>query len=240
MDVIETYEGLVKKRKACRICCNSNPGLIFNGSALPEQLACKPADPDVVSYWSQLSGNRSPEIVVIGQDFSDVSYFAENNGRDDTFNQTNMRLAELLRIAGIDVDWSRTKDDRGPVYLTNAILCLKRGKLDLQRRSMSAPIKSGWVRNCSNEFLRPLLALLRPKIVVAMGGHAWRAVWEVLGCPEDMNLSITKVVGKVQVHSPEFGFVAVPVVHCGPRGLQSRARELQNQDWREIGKLLRR
>ncbi len=211
-------ESLIEARRSCRLCMEKDAGLIRNGA----EFKC---DQPVVSFWSQWLGHARPIVLIVGQDFSNVSYFLKHRGQDDPKNKTNQNLHSLLTKAGIDAGPPPTQDHHSPVFLTNSILCLKTG-------SMDASIKDRWVRNCSDTQLTPLINFLSPKIIVGMGKHGWAAVRRALNVSE-ASPSVTKAAGR----SWQVGTRTVfPVVHCGPKGLISRPEKLQITDWENIGR----
>src|SRR5438874_11897421 len=121
--------------------------------------------------WSAI-GSSGSKLLVVGQDFGNVGYFVRCRGRDEPNNKTNDNLYKLLTAAGINVKHPSQRDLGAPVFLTNSILCIKEG-------AMNAPIRSSWVDACCEQHLRPLIRLLRPPVVVGMGGAGWRAVRRV-------------------------------------------------------------
>jgi len=212
------YERLVAARKACRICMTSHPGEIRSGAELTY-------DPDVVSYWSQWLGHQQPELLIVGQDFADFTYFQRNRGCDDHDSRTNGRLRELLSAAGIAVAPPPHRDHAPRVYLTNSILCLKEGH-------MASPIRGQWVKACTERHLKPLIAHLRPAIVVGMGGHGWRAVRQLFQL-RHLPVNLKPVAGSAWTASDQTRVFAVG--HCSPLGLANRCWEDQLADWRRIG-----
>lgn len=216
-----THDKLVRSRKGCRLCIDDASPLLRNGSSFD-------FDPPVVSYWLQWLGHQRPRLLVVGQDFSGADYFERNRGKDDPSNPTNLRLRDLLAEAGITVAQPPAPDPAAPVYLTNSILCLKRG-------GMSGSIRTAWVRNCARQHLAPLLDYLRPQAVVAMGGPAWRAVQEVFPGP-GLPGGIKDAAGRSWMSPSGCGVFAVG--HCSGLGLVSRPWQRQLSDWREIGQFL--
>jgi hypothetical protein len=216
-----TYGELVRARKDCRLCVDGSSSGLRNGSSFE-------FDPDVVSHWSQWLGHQRPRLLVVGQDFSGVDYFEKNLGRDDPECKTNRCLRYLLAAAGIEVSLPPEPDPAAAVYLTNSVLCMKSGK-------MSGAPRVAWVRNCTQFHLVPLLDQLQPRVVVAMGASAWRAVREVFpgtGLPSGI-----KEAAGMSWTSPT-GAVVVPVVHCGRKGLACRPLQQQLADWRVIGRFV--
>src|SRR5271155_2886165 len=134
MRMKQEYAALVAARKACRICVERSPGRLRSCAEFDY-------DPNVVSLWELWLGHKSPQLLVVGQDFGNVDYFVRNHGRDAPGNKTNDNLHRLLAAAGIEAGTPPEFDPATPVFLTNSILCLKEGV-------MSGPIRSSWVRTC--------------------------------------------------------------------------------------------
>jgi uracil-DNA glycosylase len=212
------YATLVAARKACRICVARSPGRIRSCAEFAY-------DPPVVSLWEQWLGHRNPRLLVVGQDFGNVAYFVRNRGRDEPGNKTNDNLRTLLAAAGFAVTDPPQLDTGSPIFLTNSILCLKEG-------AMSGPIRQSWVAACTERHLVPLLARLRPPVVVGMGGCGWRAVrqaFALLAAP----LPISRAAGADWDATD--GTRVFAVGHCSPLGLINRPWAQQLQDWRRIG-----
>jgi uracil-DNA glycosylase len=211
------FETLIAARKGCRICMERSPGKIRSCAEFP-------FDPDVVSLWEQWLGHRKPKLLVVGQDFGNVDYFVRNRGRDEPYNKTNVNLHQLLTAAGIEAEHPSQCDVATPVFLTNSILCIKEGP-------MAGPILSSWVDACTERHLRPLIRLLRPPVVVGMGGAGWRAVRRVFGL-DAAPRQISHAAGSCWVAKDARVFA---VGHCGPLGIINRPWPQQLADWRRIG-----
>jgi uracil-DNA glycosylase len=212
------YAGLVAARKACRVCVEASPGRLRSCAEFA-------FDPPAVSLWELWLGHKQPKLVVVGQDFGNVDYFVRNRGRDAPHNKTNDNLHRLLAAAGIAAGSPPELDAETPVFLTNAILCLKEG-------AMSAPIRSSWVAACSERHLRPLLAWLKPPVAVGMGSHGWQAVRQALALSAAPR-AISQAAGRDW--SGADGTRVFAVGHCGPLGLVNRPWPQQLADWRRIG-----
>ena len=212
---------LATARKVCRICVDRHPDHIFNGSR-------EYFDPPVASYWAQWLGHEAPKLLIVGQDFGAIGYFRKHQGRDEPNNSTNNNLRELLCIAGLRVGAPPTRDRDSPVFLTNSILCLKKGP-------MNAPIRDEWVRSCSHHHLVPLLAHLSPPIIVAMGKHGWMALRLAFKLNSAPNL-ISKAAGGSWITRD--GQTVFAVGHCGPLGRRNRPKDQQEADWKKIGQAI--
>ncbi len=217
------YQHLVAERKACRICVDGSPGKICHAGSGPGN--DWPADPDVVSHWSQRLGSKSPRMVVVGNDFNDWESYRATMGA--VYRGTNDNLDRLLICAGITVDKHASNEDAAPVYLTNSILCLK---------SPKGAVRRAWVRKCTQRHLVPLLKFLRPPVVVGMGGFGWLAVrqaFRVTSAPS----RLADAAGSYW--QTDAGNTVFAVGHCSSLGLVSRGWNQQEQDWHRIGEFLK-
>ena len=97
---------------------------------------------------------------------------------------------------------------------------------------MNTPILSSWVDACSERHLLPLIAFLRPPIVVGMGSAGWRAVRRSFALDHAPQL-ISRAAGSNWIAADQTRVFAVG--HCGPLGLINRPWPLQLSDWRRIG-----
>jgi hypothetical protein len=212
------FAALIAARKACRICLERSPGRLRSCAEFA-------FDPAVVSHWEQWLGHRSPKLLAVGQDFGNVAYFLRHRGRDDPRNPTNRNLHRLLIAAGIAVGEPGERDPAARVFLTNAILCLKEGK-------MSGAIRASWIDSCTDAHLTPLIRLLKPPVVVGMGGAGWRAVRRVFAL-DAAPQRIAPAAGRCWTASDRTRVFAVG--HPGPLGLVNRPWPRQLADWRRIG-----
>lgn len=209
---------LVRARKECTYCIERNPGRIRNPSNFKH-------DPDVISHWAQWLGHHKPKIVVIGQDFGNVEYFIENEGKDSEDNITNQNLRKFLNIAGFYVGQPSMPDPNAPIFLANSIYCAKEGE-------MNAPILTGWVNACVEKHLTPLMRYLKAPIVVGMGASGWRAARRIFSLTK-APLQISEAAGFAWY--AEDGTHVFAVGHCSGLGLVNRPRQRQAEDWRRIG-----
>ena len=215
------YEQLVECRKTCSLC-----------SALENPSRCERGryDSRHIGPWSQWQGHLNAELMVVGQDWGDTNYFIKNQGREAQRNPTNNMLRELLGSIGIDVDSPHDCSSDGQVFLTNAILCLKRNG------GLQGNVKKEWFSNCGRAFLRPLIEIVQPKVTVCLGERAWRSVTAAFDQPTGRFRDSVENPRGVQIMD---GGVAMAVYHCGARILNThRRREQQFLDWHRIGNVL--
>lgn len=211
------YEMLVAQRKECRECVGiTNPSECEGGRY----------DSDHIGPWSVWQGNLSTALMVVGQDWGDEHYFVANAGRDSPKNPTNETLRELLRGIGIEVPGPGScNGEAGLLFFTNALLCLKTG-------GMQANVDSQWLANCGSRFLKPTIEIVRPKVVVALGQRAYRAITDVY---QIHRLAFRNAVGDAHGFDLGNGIKLFPVYHCGRRILNThRNIDPQHEDWQRI------
>jgi DNA polymerase len=215
------YAELVRSRKACRLCADCG---LTNASAVDEGRY----DSAHIGSWTYWQGNLNAELMVVGQDWRDVRYFRENAGQDKAGNPTNLMLARLLRSICIEIG-SPEQPTPAPVFLTNAVLCLKEGGLQ-------GPVRREWFANCGRAFLRPQIELVNPAVVVGLGKLAFEAILSAFGLP------IPRFKQAVESREGTWlpnGSRLFAVYHCGQRILNTHRPEVaQLQDWQRIGAAL--
>ena len=219
-------EKLVQDRKTCHACGEglTNPSVCDGGRW----------DCNAIGAWSQWQGNLDAELMVVGQDWGDTRWFIRAKGRATDTSKTNNTLLRLLSSIGFDVRVQSQTPDRGALFFTNAILCLKSG-------GAQASVMPEWFQECGARFLRPTIEIVRPKVVVCLGERAYHAVlgaWPEQGTrPGKFKDAVTS---KPPVQLPG-GTMVFPVYHCGARTLNmSRNLDEQRRDWKRIGDFLRR
>lgn len=149
------YASLTQERKGCTRCVGlQNPSQVEQGKY----------DSEHIGPWSLWQGNLNADIMVIGQDWGDVEFFTKNKGADPEGNPTNQNLAKLLRTIGVEIGSPGTPTP-SPVFLTNAVLCLKDGGLQ-------GPTDREWFTNCGY-YLQRLYQLVNPVVVVTVGKGAF-------------------------------------------------------------------
>jgi uracil-DNA glycosylase family 4 len=218
----DRYEALVRARKSCNRCVG-----LTNASAE----ACGQFDSAEIGPWTRWQGDLDSRIMVVGQDWGSLSAFTKQRGLDAPTNPTNQMLRVLLASVGIDVSLPHQDADskRTGVFFTNAILCLKSG--DAQ-----STVLASWFDNCGDTFLRRQIELVDPRVVVALGDRAFRAI---LGAFRLTARSFRVEVDAADPISLPNGSALVPVYHCGRRVLNThRDRETQLSDWRRVANAL--
>jgi Uracil-DNA glycosylase len=208
------YINLVEKRKSFKFADLKNPSEIENGIYDKEHS---------IGPWSLWQGNLDAEILVIGQDWGDVNYYLDNKGIDADNNPTNRNLIELFKTLNIDIGTPSDPNKSAPVFFTNAILGIK-------YNGMSSKVKASWVKECTNEFLKPLIEIIEPKIIITLGTYAFKAVKDLYKLKEKPVLKDLINRDPIEVEDKKiFAFY-----HCGGLGLANRKLELQKEDWNRV------
>jgi uracil-DNA glycosylase family 4 len=215
------YSALVEARKQCRKCCSTgltNPSSVQDGKF----------DSKEIGPWTRWNGDLNARLLVVGQDWGDVVSFERQRGIDISTNATNQMLRELLASIGLNVDEASRHTTASGVFLTNAVLCLKRG-------GAQAEVSSEWFDNCGC-FLRAQVEIVRPKVVVTLGERAYKAMCHAFEL-RSMNFR-DAINNKHAIRLPGDSSL-VPVFHCGRRILNThRKREEQLEDWKLVKQLL--
>lgn len=220
---VSSYRELVDQRKKCDVCSG-----LTNLSRLDGGMF----DSGHIGQWSLWQGNLDSSLMVVGQDWGDTKCCRDNNGHEPFNNPTNETLRSLLASIGIRIEPpSRHDSGVGTLFFTNAILCLKTGGLQ-------SKVQSDWFSACGRRFLKPLVEIVRPKVLVALSEAAYRAIAIEYG------LGLLPFKAAVET---EGGFrigkmtMLHPAYHCGRRILNThRPLERQLEDWARIGRTIAR
>jgi uracil-DNA glycosylase len=211
------YRNLVQSRKNCYLCKGlTNPAEYDNGIF----------DSDHIGPWSRWQGNLNTQLLIIGQDWGDTGYFQRNGGHEVDNNPSNKTIRELLASIEIPIGPpSASNLGMSSIFLTNAILCLKEGGL-------GAEVKREWFNNCGHHFLKPLIEIISPKVVVSLGKYAYETISKLYNLPKMPFRDAVDRQGGIHLSK---GVVPLPVYHCSPRVLHTHRRLAQQKsDWQRI------
>lgn len=219
MNKIEAYERLVEKRKACSLC---------NGLCNPAMVGGGQYDSGHIGPWSLWQGNLRAALLVVGQDWGDVSYFTRWTGRDQpSGNDTNENLQHLLETVGIRIGRPRDPQDQ-VVFLTNLILCLK------TKGGLQGDVDDEWFSNCSKAFFKPLLEMISPRAIIALGKKVSESILALCGIPYSKHAALSKLMSRSPYQLTN-STVLFPVYHCGAKGVNfNRSMPEQKEDWSKV------
>lgn len=210
----ERYLELVKKRKEFSFKDLKNPSELNNGEYDKE---------NVINPWSLWQGNIDADILVIGQDWGDIDYYLGNKGIDSDSNPTNINLIELFKVLNMDIGTPSNPNKSLPLFFTNAILGIK-------DNGMSSKAKDAWQRECTEEFLKPLIEIIEPNIIITLGVHAFKAIKRIYRLKQKPVLKNLVSISPIEVDNKKiFAFY-----HCGRLGLANRNLDMQKEDWNKI------
>jgi uracil-DNA glycosylase family 4 len=166
-------------------------------------------------------GKLDSELMVVGQGWGDQGYFVNNRGRDLADHPTNKTLGELLKSIGFNIEKPTPQDSGGgEIFLTNAVLCLKQG-------GVQGETDQTWFKNCGSRFLRRNIEIVRPRVIVALGERAFRAIADLYGIGRQAFRSAVEREDGFELLG---GIRLFPVYHCGARiasdtGLEAHSHE---------------
>jgi hypothetical protein len=212
----QAYRTLVQKRKAFRFAELLNPSEIEGGRY----------DCDHVELWARWLGNLNAKIMLVGKDFGGKDFYIKFKGGCDPNSVTNLNLIKLFACIGINIGTPSMPDQDVPVFLTNAII----GIVDTARKGGNC-ISSLSKRESTSEFLRPLIDIVDPRVIIAMGKEAYECVCDAfeVGRARSMRQALEK--GPVELPNSKLLF---PVFHCGGLGVANRPLNKQLEDWSRI------
>lgn len=217
------YAKLTRDRKKCHLCSElTNPADVNDGQF----------DSKHVGPWCVWQGNLNADLMVVGQDWGDVGYFAQHQGQPSPTNPTNLTLVKLVGLAGVKIGVPGFESGHNRAFFTNAILCLKEASGGLQ-----GGVRQSWFTNCA-PLLRRQIDIIQPKVIVALGERAYRTVLLAFECRggafrDEVELDTGRVLPN--------GSRVFAVYHCCAR-IQNTHRHMpaQEADWKRIRRFLRR
>jgi DNA polymerase len=225
----QRYQTLTQARKACGGCPGVQNASTIDGGRL---------DCDHIGAMSQWQSGLHAELMVVLRDFANVEGFVRFKGRPGPGSRvpTNKRLATLIReevgipIEPPDQDGRTTSDPR--LFFTNAVLCMKEGD------GMSADVPRAGVERCGQRFLRPLVELVAPRVIVTLGEQAFRSAWRVFAIPGDVPALRDTVAAEIRLPAIA-DTLWMPLFHPSPLQ-RTRSFEFQRADWRKVRDALSR
>lgn len=236
----ERYADLVRERQ------EYDPSSV--GLVNPSQVDQGKYDVPHMGPWTAWAHDLNADLMVVGQDWGDVDYYATNRGYDNPRNPTNIALQTLLLSVGrpippppsesdaVGADALTANDakhsDRATcrVWLTNALLWLKSGGL-------SAPVDKAWFGEPSRPLLKAQVDLVQPRVIVALGEKAYDCLLAAYGLPHrrgPFKDAVESSTG-IEIRVGDQPTKILAVYHCGAR-IQNTLRSLDKQleDWKHV------
>ena len=213
----EKYNNLVMLRKSCIACKElSNPSRVENGLY----------DSQEIGPLTKWQGNLDSDFMLILQDWGCVDNFIKYKGTDIN-SVTNKALKTFLNLIGLSLTLPLDNVRKNSYIFTNSILCLKKG-------NDQTPVDKEWYRNCGPRFLKPLIEIVSPKVVICLGECAYNAVMTSYGRKPGL------FGNAVNSHVPinlDNGIAAFPVYHCSNQ--RNRSINKQFDDWYYIAEWIK-
>lgn len=211
------YAKLVEKRRIH----DFNDDDLFN----PSQLNI--TKDEHLNAWAYWHGDLNADILLIGQDFGGKKYYEDHNGDDSKFSSpTNDMLNSLFKEISNDINLLDKQNSNAKLYFTNAVLGAKNG-------DMVKAIKKSWYLPTANLFIKPLIEIIQPPIIIAMGRNAYETIASIYNLKES---TLTDIVesNPIQIKLPNAEIKLFTVYHCSKNGRMTRKHEQQKEDWRKI------
>jgi len=216
-----TYEQLVKTRKAYKLDIT---GLI-NQSELDFDNGCY-LDP-----WGKWYNHLSPDILVIGQDWGNVKYYNKNSGLDNPSNPTCINLSKLFSSIGFEIGTPLKPNTELKLHFANIIPFIRRGKM---QGSLELILNQQTINAFALTFMKPLVELLQPKIVITLGLASTTALLNVFDIPVEKKNKLTDMVTGPAIKLTD-DIKLLLMCHCRASVInRNRNLELQKIDWQRV------
>ena len=212
-------------RKACTICSNlKNPSAIINYG--------KSIDSIEIGPWTLWENSLDATILLVGQDWGDIAGFKLQGGKESNHSETNRNITTLFKSIDFNIHNPNSGIHNNGLFFTNAVLCLKDG-------GAQAKVENVWFDNCGKKFLKPLIDLINPKVVISLGEEAYKAVMKTYGRPIPRYNRFSEVVDIVQGFPLNKDIGLFPVYHPSRRIINThRNLDAQIDDWKKIKQYL--
>lgn len=103
---------------------------------------------------------------------------------------------------------------------------------------MQSPIAAACFREWGTRFLRPLVDLVRPRAIAALGTGALDGVLGAFGIRR--NAGLIELIERRETYDLPNGGRVFPLCHPSPTVMNvMRSMERQKEDWRRVGEWLR-
>ncbi|MDR3695598.1 hypothetical protein [Mucilaginibacter sp.] len=216
-----TYEELVKNRKDSKL----NIDGLINQSELDFDTGCY-LDP-----WGKWYNSANPDILVIGQDWGNVKYYEKNNGLDNPSNPTCSNLIKLFSSIGFEIGSPLKPNTELKLHFANIIPFIRRGKM---QGSLELILNQQTINVFALIFMKPLVELLQPKIVITLGLASTTALLNVFDIPTEKKNKLTEMVTGPAINLTD-DIKLLPMFHCGASVInRNRNLELQKIDWQRV------
>lgn len=205
-----------------------------------------------INLWAHWQGSLDAEILLIGQDWGRISneeeakYWANKKPymtigektKDYNVTDTNLRTL-FLNTLGIDISVPSER-----LFFTNSVQCYKTG-------SLSNKTSPQWYKLCNENFIKRLIPIIKPKLVIPVGRHALNGLrlcgqfYNMLGDlvqKEYFNQKFENIVdgGFLKLKfNDNLDIFVLPLFHCGVISCNANRKfDQQLKDWERIKEIL--
>lgn len=216
------YKEIVDRRKNSKIALEGflNPS---NTNMYDEDCFLEP--------WAKWHKSIPADIMVVGQDWGNVAYYFKNTGKDNDKNPTCINLIELFKVLDIPIGTPNNPEGKYRLHFTNIIPFLRTGKM---QGSLEKLIDQNNVNEFADNFIKPLIEIVNPKIIITLGLSSLKSVLSIFArsIPNSSRLRDLVEQGPIEL---EKNLILFPMFHCGSSGV-NRNRSLvdQKSDWFKI------
>jgi uracil-DNA glycosylase family 4 len=228
------YSSLVENRKNCKLCSN-NLNFINPANVLPNNQY----DSNEIGPWTLWQNSLNAKILIVGQDWGSENDFKVQMGKDKD-GDTNSNLGKLCASIGIDLDPPTKNIKNQKLFFTNQVLCLRNNS------NVSLDKKENWevCKKCGENYLKPLIEIIKPEVIIALGKFAFKNIAELYGSDlknmsnKGNNIIIDSYMKNLgNIYRIKDGPAVIPVCHCSPKQI-TRNIDDQIKDWRIIKNIL--
>jgi hypothetical protein len=230
---LSLYQNLAAKRKLCHLCKDS-----LGENRLLTNPSDTKFDKDEIGPYSVWQHDLDADILIIGRDWGCIDKFEQFEGEnapnpDEYGFPMDEWLSYYLGMVKIPIGHP-LRPTNAPVFLTNAILCMK-------AKVAASQMKQTWLDNCGRNILKPLLDdVVKPrKLIITLGKHAYASVMRLYSkAAGDFTVAVDNAVNNKQPIDLGKDLKLFPVFIPGGQGFLSRSSKQQEKDWRSIGHYL--
>lgn len=187
-----------------------------------------------VSVWQH---DLDADVLIVGRDWGCIDDFKNFRGENaPNPNECGFPMDEWLSLylSMIKIPIGHPlRPKSSPVFLTNAILCVK-------AKDAANQMEQIWLDNCGRKLLSPLINIVKPKkLIITLGKHAYASIMRLYERPVGgFTATVNKAVSNKKPIDLGDGLKLFPVFIPGGQGFISRSSEQQEKDWRSIGHYL--
>lgn len=196
---------------------------------------------EIPSIWTDWYRRIPSSLMIVGQDWGPFQDMVQLNQKykegfssfDDVMEMekslTKRNLEFFLKESALHYGISFTKEDFKKVYITNAILCARKGKC---YRGDTIKLKESSLL-CST-FLKKQIEVVKPKVICTLGYYPLFSLSSLYSFPIEKNLS--KTIEKYSYFEVD-DFAIIPLYH--PAAQINSKTQLKQYDilWEKLGEV---